>query len=414
MKNKVNRYIFQIISVIVLVFIISGCNNLSKQVIENNSKYTSQAISLNSSYPIVFLHGWGVKIEDEKTWKYAIENYLNGENGYSYFSTDLNKMLFKEDALNLPTNSLPEKTMFRISHYRDSENETSISGLGFIGVIPKKHIGDTLYYKPWYPLYPNLSRTSYAERVKVLIDNILRATGSSKVILVAYSNGGIVARAFIKWYDGASSVAKLLTIATNNDGYVYLPLRAYQLALLYNQNMQAMGELQEVIETEHFEDEDTGVKKSYIGWLNQGWLELCAEKGLEYATIAGDINTPLIKDTDCIVNVDDAALEGAVFNEVINGEVHEDIIESHKTADLIKKWIFNDVLLNDEQAHTNILVLDSNSEKKLFYEAYSTISAGNGFQILANEKITFEASHQIDLNSEFSVEPGASFDAVIE
>ncbi|MFC1616811.1 DUF6973 domain-containing protein [Candidatus Margulisiibacteriota bacterium] len=60
------------------------------------------------------------------------------------------------------------------------------------------------------------------------------------------------------------------------------------------------------------------------------------------------------------------------------------------------------------------LILDPASTKSNFYQASHSITAGNGLKIKSSEIVTYSAGSEININSDFDIEPGASFDAVIE
>ncbi len=58
----------------------------------------------------------------------------------------------------------------------------------------------------------------YAQQVAAQVTRIRNTTRASKVVLVAHSMGGLVARAYIERFGGAARVAKLVTIGTPHHG----------------------------------------------------------------------------------------------------------------------------------------------------------------------------------------------------
>ena len=72
----------------------------------------------------------------------------------------------------------------------------------------------TLSYGP-----PLASIESFAEQTAATIASIRAQTGADRVIVVAHSMGGLVARAYLRRFD-ASAVARLITIATPHEGSV--------------------------------------------------------------------------------------------------------------------------------------------------------------------------------------------------
>jgi triacylglycerol esterase/lipase EstA (alpha/beta hydrolase family) len=60
----------------------------------------------------------------------------------------------------------------------------------------------------------------FADQLAAKIDAIRAATGAAKVIVVAHSMGGLVARAHLRKY-GGGKVARLITIGTPHEGSVH-------------------------------------------------------------------------------------------------------------------------------------------------------------------------------------------------
>ena len=67
--------------------------------------------------------------------------------------------------------------------------------------------------------FKNENITAYANRLKNLIDIVKYKTGKQKVVIVAYSMGGLVSRKYIQLY-GQDSVSKLILVAVPNKGIV--------------------------------------------------------------------------------------------------------------------------------------------------------------------------------------------------
>lgn len=57
-----------------------------------------------------------------------------------------------------------------------------------------------------------------AQALGPFVDQVRAASGAVKVDLVGHSQGGLVARAYVKWYGGASTVDSLITLGTPNRG----------------------------------------------------------------------------------------------------------------------------------------------------------------------------------------------------
>ncbi len=289
-------------------------------------------------YPIVFVHGFGTTIQDEETWASAIE-HLNHVEGYSYYSSSLNDKVFEKTML--PRCS--SKTLFRMGYYRSSQDEEFRGCYGFIGGIGADcvYVGTRKRYER-YPTEKNewVSRESYVVRLSNIVDKILASTGSDRVTIVAYSDGGLIAKAYIQWFGGNKKVHKLLMVSTNQDGFDSHLISILQffspvLALkphTYRLPLQFDGELEELRDSPLFQKKTTGELKSYSNWLNHGWVELCRRSGIEYATIAGD--------KDWVIHHTQADMEGAVFNRVVHAD-HLSIGDSLETIGIIKDWVFH-------------------------------------------------------------------------
>jgi triacylglycerol esterase/lipase EstA (alpha/beta hydrolase family) len=64
---------------------------------------------------------------------------------------------------------------------------------------------------------PFASIESFAEQVAARIDAIIAATGARRVVIVAHSMGGLVARAYLRQWGGAK-VSRVVTIGTPHRG----------------------------------------------------------------------------------------------------------------------------------------------------------------------------------------------------
>lgn len=57
-----------------------------------------------------------------------------------------------------------------------------------------------------------------AQALRTFVDGVRSSTGAAKVDLVGHSQGGLVARAYVKWYGGASKVDSLITLGAPHRG----------------------------------------------------------------------------------------------------------------------------------------------------------------------------------------------------
>jgi triacylglycerol lipase len=57
-----------------------------------------------------------------------------------------------------------------------------------------------------------------AQALRTYVDGVRASSGAAKVDLVGHSQGGLVARAYVRWYGGATTVDSLITLGTPNRG----------------------------------------------------------------------------------------------------------------------------------------------------------------------------------------------------
>jgi pimeloyl-ACP methyl ester carboxylesterase len=329
-----------------------GLEQLIWKEFKISSQLTEQQISIGTYhsgispqleyFPIIFIHGHGASKEVENTWTDFIKKNFDGQNGYSYFG----KIYSLDD---IPY-GLTKRNIFSFCFYRDHK-EDAFHKPGHIGIIPISYSGSSPDYYNWN----GANRISYAKRLSQVVDRIVEKTGSSKVIIIAHSMGGLVARAYIRWGGGADKVYKLLTVATPNRG---IPDDVRNTLLQFIEffkgaNWQVGGEYEEMSQARNFDGH------SYTYWLNYGWEEFCAQHGVRYATIRGNycpyIN--LINIGDGVVDEGDAQIDGAEFNGVVYATHIDDfktpvivntypkelsIVSATYTREIIKRWIFED------------------------------------------------------------------------
>ena len=83
--------------------------------------------------------------------------------------------------------------------------------------------GVSAYSHNLEPVYTSID--NYADGLARRIEEILTATGAEKLVILAHSMGGLVARAYLRKH-GARHVAKLITLGTPHQGTVLAPLAA--------------------------------------------------------------------------------------------------------------------------------------------------------------------------------------------
>lgn len=132
------------------------------------------------SFPIIFLHGIAGKTSD---WYKTVHTIAN-ENFYEMFY-----LSNKNITHNFKENNKP--SLWIVSYYSSN-------------ILQEMILGDL---------------TLYSLRLKAMIDKILELTNQKKVILIAHSMGGLVARKYMTLEEDTwNSVHKVLTIATPHNG----------------------------------------------------------------------------------------------------------------------------------------------------------------------------------------------------
>ncbi len=152
-----------------------------------------------AKYPVLFLHGHSMNARNSPV--YTIE-------GFAAIQEQLQKDGVALDAGVLTPYSAYEP--FPSGAWGEQRAPVSVSG--------------TYYYDAYlnggsYILSVATSESidTYAIRTKDLVDTLLNRTGSGKVIIVAHSMGGLVARRYLDIF-GADKVAALIMVGTPNHG----------------------------------------------------------------------------------------------------------------------------------------------------------------------------------------------------
>ena len=149
-------------------------------------------------YPIIFLHG----------------HSLNKQNSAEYSLDAFNKIISRLEKKGY----LNAGVVTPLSSYSEFiKGEWGLSGKPVL-------VKGSYYYTSYFNLGQNIIVTqksenieTYAIRLKELIDLVKHRTGKDKVIVIAHSMGGLVARSYINIF-GDQSIYKLILIATPNYG----------------------------------------------------------------------------------------------------------------------------------------------------------------------------------------------------
>lgn len=167
--------------------------------------YTVQEADPDNNYPIIFIHGHSP--QEKNTAEYSISAFQEFQEKLEYDNQYLNKGILlpssKESSLEkglLGKLNLP--VSFRTTYYLGVYDEWG----AIIGTEDEQSI------------------STYADRIKEVVDTAKYYTGKNKVVLIAHSMGGLVAREYLLKY-GTQNVDTLITIGTPNHGiYGYIQL----------------------------------------------------------------------------------------------------------------------------------------------------------------------------------------------
>ena len=153
----------------------------------------------NDNYPILFIHG------------HAFNKDLSAEYSLNAFNP-LQEKLEEQGYINAGA----------ISLYTLKDTTPGIWGLFKTPISLKgSYYYDMYFAQGGYKLVQQKSEhiDTYAVRLKELIDTIKYKTGKTKVIIIAHSMGGLVARDYLSIF-GSDSIEKLIMIGTPNQGIV--------------------------------------------------------------------------------------------------------------------------------------------------------------------------------------------------
>lgn len=209
--------------------------------------------------------------------------------------------------------SLSKDCLFAAAFYRASPGEKAGSTAGHIGS------GNFLSVQGDYHTHNGVARVSYGQRLAAIVSRILEKTTADQVDMVAHSMGGLVARAYVNWYDEpngeGTSVNKLITVGTPNHG---VPTELIDMIKHEDLAWMRTGELLELSKAKAFEG-----NRSFAELIND-----TRNANVRYGTIAGDYNVwdgvETVKHIqhdswDGLVQVVDVNLESAEFNMIQHG-----------------------------------------------------------------------------------------------
>lgn len=133
-----------------------------------------------------------------------------------------------------------------------------------------------------------------AQALRTFADGVRSQTGAAKVDLVGHSQGGLVARAYVKWYGGATRVDSLITLGAPNRGTYVANLA----------NVLGFGDCLAVVACEQMR-----IGSSFLADLNAGDDTIGAVRYTTIRTLQDELVRP----------VDQATLYDGATNVLVQG-----------------------------------------------------------------------------------------------
>ncbi len=154
--------------------------------------------NIPNNYPIIFLHGHAISVGTSVEYSLDAFNKMQiALEKEGYLNVGAISMYTKKNTPNIWA-ELPIPLSIKVSYYYDSFQQQE----DYVLVQTKSENIDT-----------------YAVRLKEILDTVFFKTGKDKVIIIANSMGGLVARRYIQLF-GENNVDKLIMIGTPNKGIV--------------------------------------------------------------------------------------------------------------------------------------------------------------------------------------------------
>jgi|GEM_PF-3666341 len=313
-------------------------------------------------YPVIFVHGQKSQSTDDwgyKTWNddwdggrcsAMLEIIEEAYNDYqAHDPVDCNR--------NTTVSAASDPRMIYNFAYYLTESDSGVIGDYDGALYPKGTLyGQRNGYKK------SAAKACWGELLADFIDDVLAATGASKVNLVCHSMGGLVTRSAITYYGCEDKVYKVLMVGTPNFGIGRLQfMEWFHVAWVSYQPYQKKGELLEMgvnvwaFGSEKFINDNKGGDKDYwFNWLEYYDLGWPTYSQPLYATIAGNRpkgGSSRYAQNDGTVQVWAVELDYAVFNKVCHqthsrdpGETENQgryLNTSEATEDVIKNWVLN-------------------------------------------------------------------------
>lgn len=256
----------------------------------NDCKQTSfqgETVDSNTNYPIIFVHGHSFQTEDVSTFSI---------NAFDEFQTKLDSdNLYLDKGVIYPNDNI---NSYFYGEWGRLAKPVSIRTTYYVGTLDSS--GAIIQ-----SIESSRSIEEYGERLGKVVDTVLHHTGKNKVIIIAHSMGGLVARSYIKNSQGNNKVYQLIEIGSPNHG-IYGGLISVSTLCESVAGVITLHAGQECDDMQH--------DSSFIASLNSGDE---TPGNTKYMTIAGSCDNNGEDYHDEVIRVGSVNLEGAI-NKVIN------------------------------------------------------------------------------------------------
>lgn len=283
--------------------------------------YTEQDTS-DINYPIILLHGHSLSDEESGSQINSFKEFQEKMDSDGYAVNKGIVLPRKMDIVAGSWGKLDKPVVVRSTYYLNAYDEFG----SVVGVEDNQHID------------------IYAQRLSQVVDNLLSYTGKKKVVIIAHSMGGLVARDYIRNYDGKNKVEKLINIGTPNHG-IYGDI-ATKCENWFLGSFFGVGRAETSPECNDMRNDN-----NFITNLNSGGETF---PGIAYLTIRGKANQGLVTHVipaysvcpssgeygDEVVCETSVPLTGATNREVVKSEVqgtgtlHSDLIHPSKVPEV--------------------------------------------------------------------------------
>jgi pimeloyl-ACP methyl ester carboxylesterase len=277
--------------------------------------------------PVIFVHGQGGSSDD------AIEILTALEQPGERWDTDL--WVGTSDHAAWPARSIPRRAwLFAFDYYVRSGSDprgSYTAGPGRIGSDASFVCASPAgrgRLTPDAEAYDAEVTHDYASDLAAMVEDVLRATGASKVDIVAHSMGGLVTRSYLAFLGGGARVENVVLVASPHLGVPF----ATAGSLFIGEPWMTAHELTEL-------DQGSFAAKAKFARCGAGPATSSWPKQLLAAETEGSIRPSLHcinGERDLLVGRDSARHPRCVDHVEVPGADHSGVLRARETADRVR------------------------------------------------------------------------------